>query len=57
MQRFKLERKFKKNGWYLLRHGANHDIWTDGKKIEKLPRHPQIKESLARGLIRKHHLN
>lgn len=56
MQRFKLEKKFKKAGWYLLNHGGNHDIWTDGKLKEQIPRHPEIKESLAKALIKKHGL-
>lgn len=57
VQRYKLEKKFKEHGWHLLRHGSNHDIWTDGKSKEKIPRHPEINEKLARGLIRKHKLN
>lgn len=57
MQRFKLEKLFKKKGWYILRHGSNHDIWTNGKEKEQLVRHPKVKESLARHLIKKHHLN
>lgn len=56
MQRFKLEKLFRRNGWYLYRHGGNHDIWTDGRKKEKLPRHPEINERLARSLIQKHQL-
>lgn len=56
MQREKLERKFRKAGWKFVRHGGNHDIWSNGKELEQLPRHPEIKESLARGLIKKHNL-
>jgi predicted RNA binding protein YcfA (HicA-like mRNA interferase family) len=47
---------FEKNGWYFLREGANHDIYTDGKKIEPIPRHREINEKLAKALIRKHGL-
>ena len=47
---------FEKNGWYFLREGANHDIYTDGKKIEPIPRHREINEMLAKALIRKHGL-
>lgn len=56
MQRFKLEKLFRRNGWYLYRHGGNHDIWTDGREKEKLPRYPEINERLARSLIHKHQL-
>lgn len=56
MQRFKLERRFRKAGWWLLKHGGRHDIWTNGKNIEEIPRHPDIKENLARHLIQKHRL-
>ena len=35
---------FEKNGWYFLREGANHDIYTDGKKIEPIPRHREIND-------------
>jgi mRNA interferase HicA len=56
VQRFKLEKLFRKKGWYLLRHGSNHDLWTNGTKIEEIPRHPEVKERLAKHLINKHHL-
>ncbi|MCQ4117077.1 type II toxin-antitoxin system HicA family toxin [Ligilactobacillus sp. MP3] len=56
MQRFKLEKLFRKKSWYLLRHGSNHDLWTNGTKIEEIPRHPEVKERLAKHLINKHHL-
>ena len=47
---------FQANGWYLKRHGGNHDIWTTGKEVERIPRHPMVRDSLAKGLIRKHGL-
>ncbi|MCL2654773.1 MAG: type II toxin-antitoxin system HicA family toxin [Coriobacteriia bacterium] len=53
MKRRKLEKLFKKNGWYFLRHGANHEIWTDGENVDKIPRHNEVKERLANDLIRK----
>ncbi len=56
MQKFKLVKLFKKNGWYLKRHGSRHDVWTNGKIEEEIPRHPEIKERLARHLITKHRL-
>lgn len=56
MQRYKLEKAFRKAGWWFLRHGNNHDVWTNGKEIEMIPRHPQVRDSLAKGLIKKHGL-
>ncbi|GAA3192272.1 type II toxin-antitoxin system HicA family toxin [Lentilactobacillus kefiri] len=56
MKRKYLLKLFTHGGWYLYRHGGNHDIWTNGKDKEVIPRHPDINEFLARDLIRKHHL-
>lgn len=56
MKRKRLLQLFKRHGWYLYRHGGNHDIWTNGKEKEVIPRHPNIDEWLARDLIRKHQL-
>lgn len=53
MKRGELLKLFKEAGWYFLRNGANHEIYTDGKNQEAIPRHPDIKENLARGLIKK----
>ncbi|MCT2881361.1 type II toxin-antitoxin system HicA family toxin [Lentilactobacillus buchneri] len=56
MKRKRLLQLFERHGWYLYRHGGNHDIWTNGKEKEIIPRHPNINEWLARDLIRKHQL-
>lgn len=40
-------------GFYLLRHGGNHDIYYNGTSIEKVPRHKEIKESLAKSIIKR----
>ncbi len=42
-----------KNGWYLLRNGANHDVYTDGKAMEPIPRHREINEQLAKAIIKR----
>lgn len=42
-----------KKGWYLKRHGGDHDIYTDGKQTEMIPRHSEIKENLARAIIKR----
>lgn len=41
------------NGWWLLRNGGNHDIYTNGEKSETIPRHSEIKEQLAKSIIRR----
>lgn len=56
MKRRDLIKLFEKNGWYFLREGSRHDIYTNGKKIEPIPRHKEIKEPLAEKLIKKHGL-
>ncbi|HLG20160.1 MAG TPA: type II toxin-antitoxin system HicA family toxin [Bdellovibrionota bacterium] len=51
MKKKEIERKLKKFGWYLLRHGNNHDVWTNGQDQVEVPRHPEIHEQLARYAI------
>lgn len=42
-----------KNGWKFLRSGGNHDIYTNGKSFETIPRHSEINENLAKAIIRR----
>ena len=56
MKRRELIRMLEKNGWYLVRNGANHDIYTNGKNTEPSPRHPEIKEVLAKAIIKRNGL-
>lgn len=53
MKKIKLERILTKNKWYFLRHGANHDVWTNGEDIEPIPRHNEINENLAKSIIKR----
>jgi len=53
MKRRELIKKLESKGWYLLRNGSNHDIYTDGNNIEPIPRHPDINERLAKSIIKK----
>lgn len=53
MKRRDLIKKLQDNGWWLLRNGANHDIYTNGVKAEPIPRHAEIKEHLAKSIIRR----
>ena len=56
MKRKDLIKKLTQNGWYLKRDGGNHEIWTDGKSTEPIPRHKEINEQLAKDIIKKHGL-
>ncbi len=53
MKRKDFIKLFEKNGWYLKRSGANHDIYTDGKATEPIPRHNEINETLAKVIIKR----
>lgn len=53
MKRRDLEKKLKDAGWYLKVHGGNHDIWTNGKDKEQIPRHNEVNERLAKAIIKK----
>lgn len=53
MKRRDLIKLLESNGWWLLRNGANHDIYTNGQISEAIPRHPEIKDNLAKSIIRR----
>jgi predicted RNA binding protein YcfA (HicA-like mRNA interferase family) len=54
MKRRDLERKLRIAGCYLKREGSSHSLWINPKTgvIEAVPRHPEIKESLARKILK-----
>ena len=52
MKRRELIKKLEANGWWLLRHGSDHDIYTNGTDVEPVPRHREINEQLAKSIIR-----
>jgi len=56
MKNRKLLHLFQQHGWYLLNHGGDHDIWTNGYAKEAIPRHREQNERLAQHLIKKHNL-
>lgn len=56
MKRKDLIKKLTDNGWYFKRDGGNHEIWTNGKSTEPIPRHKEINEQLAKDIIKKHKL-
>lgn len=52
MKKKDVEKKLKKAGWWLARHGGNHDIWTNGELTNQVPRHPEINELLAKSIVK-----
>lgn len=52
-KRTDLIKLLEKNGWYLKRHGGNHDVYTNGKTSETIPRHRELNERLAEAIIKR----
>nr|VFJ47980.1 MAG: HicA toxin of toxin-antitoxin [Candidatus Kentron sp. DK] len=54
MKKINLERRLRAAGCYLKREGASHAIWVNPKtgEQEAVPRHNEIKEPLARKILR-----
>lgn len=54
MKRKELERKLRIAGCYLKREGSSHAIWINPKngKSETIPRHSDIKEPLAKKILK-----
>lgn len=53
MKKRDLEKLLIKNGWYFLRAGGNHDVYTNGKDTEMIPRHKEVNENLAKAIIKR----
>ena len=53
MKQRELIKKLEEAGFKFDRHGGNHDIYTRGNDEEKIPRHREINENLAKGILRK----
>ena len=53
MKKRDLEKRLKDLGWWFLRPGGNHDIWTNGILSMPVPRHAEIKEMTSKGIITK----
>ncbi len=54
MKRRDLEKRLRQAGCYLKREGASHSLWITPKNgtIEAVPRHNEIKEALAKKILR-----
>lgn len=48
-----LVKLLEENGWYLKRNGGNHDVYTNGISTEMIPRHKEVKENLAKAIIKR----
>lgn len=53
MKRRDLIKLLEKNGWYFKRDGGSHDIYTDGVNIEPISRQREIKETVAKAIIKR----
>jgi predicted RNA binding protein YcfA (HicA-like mRNA interferase family) len=53
MKRRDFVKLLERNGWQLRRNGTNHDVYTNGKDMETVPRHKEIAEELAKAIIRR----
>ena len=51
----RIRRRLEEDGWYLDRHGANHDIYRHPKVsgIITLPRHDTLSIGVARSIAKK----
>ena len=52
MRRRDLETQLKRLGWWFLRHGGSHDVWTNGTDQEYIPRHNDINEFTAKKILK-----
>jgi predicted RNA binding protein YcfA (HicA-like mRNA interferase family) len=54
VKRRDLERKLRIAGCYLKREGKSHSLWINPKNgvVEAVPRHNEIKEPLARKILK-----
>ncbi len=55
MKRRDLIKQLEKNGYVLVRHGGNHDWYSnpETKQSQPIPRHNEINENLAKSIIKK----
>lgn len=56
MKKRDLIKLLEKNGFKFIRNGGNHDVYSNGRKIEAVPRHDEISENLAKAIIKRNNL-
>jgi mRNA interferase HicA len=52
MKKKKLIKEMRRLGWWFHREGGNHEIWTNGTFSVSIPRHKEIKENTAKGILK-----
>ena len=52
VKRRDLEGKLKGFGWRFVRNGGSHDVWTNGSISLPVPRHTEINEMTAKGILK-----
>lgn len=52
MKKRALEKKLADLGWWFLREGGNHEMWTNGEHKVAVPRHREIVENTARAILK-----
>lgn len=52
MKRRELEKQLRALGWWFEYSGKKHDQWTNGVRGESIPRHNEIREMLAKRILR-----
>lgn len=53
MKRRDFLKKLEANGWWYKRSCKNHDIYTNGKENEAVPRHTEMNDLLAEAIIKR----
>lgn len=53
MKKRQIEKHLVQNGWWILRQGGNHELWTNGDHFVAVPRHREIMENTARAILKK----
>ena len=57
MKKRELEKRLMDYGWWFLREGSCHEMWTNGEHKIAVPRHKEIVEYTARAILRKTMMN
>lgn len=53
MKRRDLIKLLEKNGWWIRREGHDHTIYTNGTANEPISRQTEIKEKVAKAIIKR----
>ena len=53
MKKRDVEQRLRDLGWFFVREGGSHEIWSNGIEQTTLPRHRAINEMTARSILRK----